>query len=795
MNEPKTPNLGLNKIDRSSPSTTYFDLDKYLDQNWEKVDEGVGQVEEKAEETAAQVSSIQERLDTEKRRSVTLEPGLQIINAERASAFKFEGLKVSTLINLLGRDGNGESLSGLPVATNAAIIALDTTTKDLGTSSFKVTSTGSVAAEHYVDHAVLNVKVGAYYVLVGMTKPNAKSNGRIMAYGIVDEVPSDFFPESNLANVTDKYAPVVLAFNPKTATKAMIRLRVPNANGVNTYIPDGQEVNYDSIRIYEITATEYAALDSMTPEQVATKYPYIDSVQPVRNPYAIRYGENLLPPFYEYVPAVSGTSTLYIRTPYEADLLTTATTQPWNTFIPIVAGETYTLSYESSDPATAYINLQWIDDYGSPLGYSPKNENGQTVQAPANAVRAKILVTATAAGTFIFRNPILNIGNTAKPFKPREDATLALQTDLYADPLTGANADEVFEKDGKYFKLSKWKRVVIDGNYIREVLSVYPGYKSLTSPANVVNALLFDGLGVLASTKYNGDILKPYKSNVTSDMAWIAADQSIRISIPNTDSGWGDAYTPTAEEIKAYFMGWTMFNGAAGTGVGNSPDVPTNNVYNGTGAKWWVRRSDGVARTWADATNTLPTTQASNWTPYQLLYQLATPTVEPITSEGQLTFIEGNNQVEVGTGIVLREKATPRINTVGDYYTINTSGGDTITALNNKVGRFIGVFRDSKMDTKWIDNTFMPYGRVRKVIPTANFDSSATYTVTYIMLDSFPISPFEGSYATNEKAMLIDMNDNIQQNKQAVSVVEQSLSYALKPLIQQNKRNVWGPIE
>ncbi|SDL24378.1 Carbohydrate binding domain-containing protein [Paenibacillus sp. OK060] len=46
MNEPKTPNLGLNKIDRSSPSTTYFDLDKYLDQNWEKVDEGVATKEE-----------------------------------------------------------------------------------------------------------------------------------------------------------------------------------------------------------------------------------------------------------------------------------------------------------------------------------------------------------------------------------------------------------------------------------------------------------------------------------------------------------------------------------------------------------------------------------------------------------------------------------------------------------------------------------------------------------------------------------------------------------------------------
>lgn len=41
---------------------------------------------------------------------------------------------------------------------------------------------------------------------------------------------------------------------------------------------------------------------------------------------------------------------------------------------------------------------------------------------------------------------------------------LALQTDLYADPLTGENADEVFEKDGKYFKLAKWKKIVLDGS-------------------------------------------------------------------------------------------------------------------------------------------------------------------------------------------------------------------------------------------------------------------------------------------------------------------------------------------
>lgn len=130
-------------------------------------------------------------------------------------------------------------------------------------------------------------------------------------------------------------------------------------------------------------------------------------------------------------------------------------------------------------------------------------------------------------------------------------------------------------------------------------------------------------------------------------------------------------------------MGWVMFNGSAGTGVGNSPNVLTINLYNGTGTKWWARRSDGLARTWADATNILSTTQAPNWTPYQLVYQLAIPTVEPITSEGQFTFVEGDNQIEVGTGIVLHEyiiatKYRPKLSLV--VPTIEASGGNLVPA-------------------------------------------------------------------------------------------------------------------
>ncbi|MBJ8192715.1 hypothetical protein JDS79_38910, partial [Bacillus cereus] len=78
----------------------------------------------------------------------------------------------------------------------------------------------------------------------------------------------------------------------------------------------------------------------------------------------------------------------------------------------------------------------------------------------------------------------------------------------------------------------------------------------------------------------------------------------------------------------------------------------TTATWTGTGTKYWVQRVGA-----ANYTQSAPQTSYAGYTPYQLVYQLATPTVEPIVSEGQLAFNEGDNQVEVGTGIVLREKA------------------------------------------------------------------------------------------------------------------------------------------
>ena len=70
MTNPVTPNIGLNKIDRTSPSTTYFDLEKYIDQNADAVDRFAG-------ETSESINALEKRLDTEERRKSCFSRGFR----------------------------------------------------------------------------------------------------------------------------------------------------------------------------------------------------------------------------------------------------------------------------------------------------------------------------------------------------------------------------------------------------------------------------------------------------------------------------------------------------------------------------------------------------------------------------------------------------------------------------------------------------------------------------------------------------------------------------------------------
>ncbi|NWL90467.1 hypothetical protein DMN77_23225 [Paenibacillus sp. 79R4] len=361
---------------------------------------------------------------------------------------------------------------------------------------------------------------------------------------------------------------------------------------------------------------------------------------------------------------------------------------------------------------------------------------------------------------------MLTLGTEPKPFQPREDSMLAFQTELHANPDTGAEPDELFEQNGQYFKLAKWKKVVLDGYLNWAINANKPGFKQVRYP--VSDGVTADSTNSKV-TKYDGTVLQVADSNsIVDKYQLLPGNGYFYISVSNTDSGWGDAYTPTADEIKAYFNGWRMCNGNSGQ------------LYTGaTGeVKFWGKITDPSnvigSGAWIGGTTVLPTTNAGSdsggrvYTPYNLLYRLAKESVEPVVSEGCLTLHEGDNVVEVGTGIVLRERANVVYDATYQNYLINDPGA-LGSMLKYKTNQLITVNKERK-DFNWrfMDNGG---GGQRAVCPMPNFDQSASYSVTYLKLDKSPVVPITGVVATNEKAQLSNLTAGVAEALHGVSVL------------------------
>ncbi|WP_311081845.1 hypothetical protein [Paenibacillus polymyxa] len=745
MASEKTPNLGLNQIDRTSPKTTYFDLEKYLDQNWRAVDDFAGDVNDG-------VNEIKKRLDTTERKAVTLEPGVQIIHAEKASPFSLTGLKGRTLVNLLGRAGSGDQIGSL--LGWEADLAVDTSNKAQGMGSIKVTAKNATGV-YNVYSSGLKLTGGRYYIALADVKNiNASNNIYVNFSTGSNKALRQSIDKSQFVTIYTKCAP---------ANDTAINLEV---SAIST--ATGQAFYADAIRLYEVSASEYAALDSMTAGQVATKYPYVDSVMPVRNPYVIRYGENLLPTLYEWSAKQGSPVISDMRS-----VVVTSDNKLIHNVSPVVPGKTYTLSVESSD-ANGRITVT-----NNPESAILADKTGSgvlsvtfTVPTGETSINVRLLGAATAVVTI--SNPMLNIGSTAKPFKPRDISILALQTDLYADPVTGLNAETVFERDGQYFKSKKWNRVVLDGSFAWFLPGSYAGYK-VVGTAGLPVTSAWDALYV---TKYDGKKLNKNSGMTSADNAYFrnqATKDAFDISISSADSGWGDNYTPTADDIKAYFNGWKMkISGQA-----------ASSTYDGTGTKAWVEQAYarhtpsyvGEVKDLNRISSEGPLAYTLNGlTPYQLVYQLATSTVEPIASEGQLTFNEGDNQVEVGTGIVLREPAdvyTETVTSYGNRMNINNASFSA-RLLKNRTTQMLSVYKNGALDMRWSKSNgwVTNAGALAQLLYASDEDRESAYSVTYLMLDRSPLVPFTGTYAVNEKTILVDLVESVQQANSRVSVLE-----------------------
>ncbi|MGG0814515.1 hypothetical protein [Paenibacillus alvei] len=701
-------------------------------------------------------------------KDITLQPGVQIVDVPEDTPFRMGEIRGRTLINLLGQAGKCDDPEAFYKIKDDMDVLIDTTNKAEGTGSLLLVSradnTGYLGVERQI-----KVSPNGYYVVVAMARNITAAHLRLQVAGNPFKA-TDTTSYGAFEPLAIPFTPSELGVTDQAAIQLWIKTDTTNTGG-----------SFDAVRVYEITKTEYNAIDSMTAEQVAARYPYIDSMTNVTNPYAITTNGNLLPPFTEW--GESAQLAMPVSSPYEIKLRKTSSnefaTKTTSLSLPPNTAFTFIVEVDADFSASgtygAYLNVFSEDGNGTGTSIELKttayrNTSGTfsicsdfTVPSNSNRVRVLVGIDAQSTGNFIFKNPMLIPGDKPQPFTPESCSMWAAECQLASNPVDGSNADVLFSgEDGLPYVLEKWNKVVLDGSlkWEHDNAATYKGFKRIRVP--VASGVPYSQYVV----KFDGKILPNIDEGVnweTVDLSQLYKNEHLYLSVSNVDSGWGDAYTPTGDEIKAYFFGWRMNVFAGGY----------DSIYNGSGVKEWHRIDVSTGKPIANTgVTTTPTSSYQGYKPYRLQYLKTKPTAEPINIyESGLTLLKGWNMVEVDSGVAIREKADPRGDSMNMYLHSRGHGN----RLKYLVGGIYSVYRNGRLDGEWTTydtSMSIDYGVKDAQCPLNSYDPTAIYHVTYTMLDQTLTAPIKGSIATNLRSALTEVVQWAGDAERRLSVVE-----------------------
>jgi hypothetical protein len=505
----------------------------------------------------------------------------------------------------------------------------------------------------------------------------------------------------------------------------------------------GAELWHPSVPLYEVQQYEYdKILVDWMESDVLNRYPRAQGSQHVQNPYVMAEGENLLPPFYEWVTH----NNVKILDSYEFEHTSTSVGQQSYVLIPVKENQVYYASFDLNGESIVYF--QYLDSNKTLLGngltlFTPSALSG-TFTTPVGCRFVKILPsTRRASGVALFKNPMLTLGSEPKPFVPRNPSYLFAETKLGS---IGDKKDILFYEDGTYKRRKVVEKdLVLDGSLELGYSTDYTGYKRIYAP---INSIVNDA-NLSSVVKFNGKSFKGYKQWTDADQMNVTSG-NLYLSVSDTDTGWGETYTPTANDVKRYFNGWKYTDGVTWASV------------------------TGNGQT-ADGTTALGT-KPSDYTPYKLSYVLAAPKTEAVMSEGAIT-VNGKTQVEVGSGVVVREKATVGSSVTQKWINNSTQSSE----LHMKLKSFVAIYKNGASVTEdWeIYNFSGSYGNLSARIDNSKFDSSAEYTVTYLVLDKhlFTSNPndVKATYSRNLRDAHDDLAKRYEDTATKVSVLDRTV--------------------
>ncbi|MGH1093450.1 hypothetical protein ACQVUB_28620, partial [Bacillus mycoides] len=504
--------------------------------------------------------------------------------------------------------------------------------------------------------------------------------------------------------------------------------------------------------LYEVDQATYNKIN-VDPEysgsKLIDKFPYVEGIQHL-TPVVVTEGANLTPGLSEWTHSanakVIGIDVL--------EILSTGLFQQSMVSIEAFPSTTYTYTVEKVEGKGAFIGINCIDGNGNFISQINANNNipSLTVTTPPNCRRLQLKLTGREPGnnTLVFSKPMCVIGDKPKPFVPRNPSYLYTNTVLAG--INGVN-DVLYKEDGQWKVLRKWERdILLDPiKHPTGVYSNYSGYKRFgINPQPLINSGYLNlNDGRFFVVKYDGKILQNNNGYTSADQTSLqqSSDGGLKLTVANVDSGFSETYTPSTDEVSAYFNGWKVKNA-------DSTGKPTA----------WISLVDGI-----DApTQTLAfvkANRASNHAPYKLTYQLATPQVKSGQVEGDLV-ADGLTPVMVNSGVVVREKITPNNDGLGKYRINNLFKGGA--SFKFSPSRIIGIYKNGIDDTSnwqvmYSKDSGNLVGDVWAQILVNNYDPTAEYTVTYLVLDKH-------QFTTNTTDVKVSYSQSVRSTTDALTV-------------------------
>jgi hypothetical protein len=460
------------------------------------------------------------------------------------------------------------------------------------------------------------------------------------------------------------------------------------------------------VPLYEVSNEEYnKILVDWNVSDVLSCYPVVQGSRSITHPFVMAEGANLAPTHsIEWEQGSLGTAN---------GAEASGTNRLRTTFIEVVKGEKYNFSVSDG-----YYNIAFLyDNNKNYITYI--DVSGSVIINNPNVKYVRLWVRRDDNADLTIDEvpqiqPMLNLGSEPRLFVPRNPSYKYWMTTLGS---IGDKKDLLYEKDGKDY-VEQWieKDVVLDGSLAWQ-------YHSRSDEVGITSV----------------------KAPLTRKALYFTNRNSVLTKFDGT---------PLTQKLNA--------------GVLEHPDWYYCGDVTGSidGDEVMIAISDADA-TGYDLTTTQGIKDYFNANPYKLSYVLAKPVTEEVRSEGSIV-VNGLTQIEVGSGVVVREKiSNSQLKLVNGYYNLNY-GADTpswnYTWLKNKVAKFIGFYESTNDFTKsWniytgSQDTIRGH---RASIKETDIDMEKDHYVTYLVLDRhlFASNPVDvlATYAKSVGAALNDM--------------------------------------